>query len=291
MANRHFGKLADIWKHLPLAEILKIEHPSHYWESHAGSARYEMVDDAERRFGAQRFLEVSGNYPRLESSRYRQQLVPMASDSGRLDTYPGSPVVAMTELGSTASYLFCDTDQESADDLKATAARLGLQSQVVVANADGMSTLHEELVTRSLDGKVIAHLDPFDSHVEGPAGLSALDLAAELISNGVGLMYWYGYSDPSERAWALKELGDYGEGSPLWCGDMMVGSTVSEEAGGDLGDGTTPGTGFGIVLANVSDRSISSCQQLGRELAKAYEGAPQPNGEVGHLEMTVHTVR
>gem|GEM_PF-3449085 len=35
MANKHFGSIGDIWKHLPLAEILEIERPRNYWESHA----------------------------------------------------------------------------------------------------------------------------------------------------------------------------------------------------------------------------------------------------------------
>jgi 23S rRNA A2030 N6-methylase RlmJ len=104
MANRHFGKLADIWKHLPLAEVLSIERPSCYWESHAGSALYPMVDDAERRYGAQHFLTASAGYPRLRRSRYRGQLAAMASEGGLLDWYPGSPHVAMTELGTTCSW-------------------------------------------------------------------------------------------------------------------------------------------------------------------------------------------
>jgi len=43
MANRHFAKLADVWKHLPLVAVLSIERPRHYWESHAGNALYSMV--------------------------------------------------------------------------------------------------------------------------------------------------------------------------------------------------------------------------------------------------------
>ncbi len=38
MANRHFGRIGDVWKHLPLAEILLLETPRRYWETHAGSA-------------------------------------------------------------------------------------------------------------------------------------------------------------------------------------------------------------------------------------------------------------
>jgi hypothetical protein len=34
MANRHFAKLADVWKQLPLVAVLSIVRPRHYWESH-----------------------------------------------------------------------------------------------------------------------------------------------------------------------------------------------------------------------------------------------------------------
>ena len=42
MANQHYGKIGDVWKHLPLAEILGMLKPTEYWESHAGSTRYPL---------------------------------------------------------------------------------------------------------------------------------------------------------------------------------------------------------------------------------------------------------
>ncbi len=41
MANVHYGGIGDIWKHLPLAEILSIETPSTYWESHSDHTRLQ----------------------------------------------------------------------------------------------------------------------------------------------------------------------------------------------------------------------------------------------------------
>jgi hypothetical protein len=38
MANVHYAKIGDGWKHLFLAEVLRIECPRRYWESHAGSS-------------------------------------------------------------------------------------------------------------------------------------------------------------------------------------------------------------------------------------------------------------
>ena len=56
MANHHYGRIGDIWKHLPLAEILEIEQPAEYWESHGGSARYPLTHSWQRDFGVFYFL-------------------------------------------------------------------------------------------------------------------------------------------------------------------------------------------------------------------------------------------
>ena len=45
MANRHFGKIADVWKHAALAEVLELEPPGRYAETHAGSGAYLVVHD------------------------------------------------------------------------------------------------------------------------------------------------------------------------------------------------------------------------------------------------------
>jgi hypothetical protein len=51
MANIHYGNIGDVWKHLPLAEILSMEAPNTYWESHAGSSQYPLTHSAERDYG------------------------------------------------------------------------------------------------------------------------------------------------------------------------------------------------------------------------------------------------
>lgn len=97
MANHHFGNFGDVWKHLALAEVLALERPSRYAETHAGSGSYAMVDDAERRFGVLRFLEVADDTASLRNSRYRALLNQFGDARG---FYPGSALMAMAELGS-----------------------------------------------------------------------------------------------------------------------------------------------------------------------------------------------
>lgn len=122
MANRHFGKFADVWKHLPLVEVLAREAPDRYAETHAGSAVYGMVDDAERRFGVRHFIALAPSQPELVRSRYAELIGPFLE---RPDpAYPGSATLAMSVLGTGVDYLFCDLDGTSADDLRDWAARL-----------------------------------------------------------------------------------------------------------------------------------------------------------------------
>jgi len=71
MANRHFEKIADVWKHAALAEVLEREPPAWYAETHAGSGGYAVVHDREREFGILRFLEVAPRFAVLARSRYR----------------------------------------------------------------------------------------------------------------------------------------------------------------------------------------------------------------------------
>jgi 23S rRNA (adenine2030-N6)-methyltransferase len=71
MANRHFARIGDVWKHLPLCELLTLEQPTFYCESHAGAALYPLTRSPDRDFGVYHFLERSPGSGLLSASRYR----------------------------------------------------------------------------------------------------------------------------------------------------------------------------------------------------------------------------
>ena len=75
MANQHFGKLGDLWKHLPLPEVLRLAPPAHYWETHAGSAAYVLTESPARLHGAIRFLSVARSDRELAGSSYLEALL------------------------------------------------------------------------------------------------------------------------------------------------------------------------------------------------------------------------
>ena len=71
MVNIHYGNIGDIWKHLSLAEILAIEAPSRYWESHAGSSHYTLTHSPEREYGILYFARAASQSKLLNRGKAR----------------------------------------------------------------------------------------------------------------------------------------------------------------------------------------------------------------------------
>jgi len=281
MANRHFGNIADVWKHAALAEVLEREPPRWYAETHAGSGAYAVVHDGERDFGILRFLKVAPRFPVLARSRYRAIAASyVESDRG---LYPGSALQAMTVLEDASSYLLFDLDQDSVADLRRWSRELGLRNCEVV-EADGMAAVAEWL-GGGASGPGLVHIDPFDPYARGPGEYCALELAARVADSGAGLVYWYGYDEPGARATVHKELAALTR-TPLWYGEMMMPS----DSLGDLGRAAAPGPlGFGIILANLRAGTAAACAAVGDAIAEAYADAILPGGGPGNLTFTSST--
>ena len=281
MANRHFGKFADVWKHLVVDEVLETVKPARYAETHAGSGAYAMVHDAERQYGVLGFLDDLSSSKALSTAAFSQ--VTPAFVQGQPPLYPGSALQAMTLLGDQCAYLLCDMDPVSVDDLRAWSHQLNL-SHCEVSQHDGMAAVREWLGDPSA---TVVHIDPFEPYTCEEGGPSAIEMAAEVADAGHTLVYWYGFDNPKQRSWAMDEIRTLTSAS-LWCGDFMVTSSTHKLAtDGDLGEATTPGTGCGVVLANVASPLIDRCRDLAHALVEAYDGRTLPNGEPGHLDFVI----
>jgi hypothetical protein len=101
MANRHLGKLADVWKHLVLAQFLAADRPQRLYDTHAGHAVYPMEADAERRYGVRSFLDLAPSDATLAGSRYFRILERHRQGSTELAEYPAGPMISMLELGES----------------------------------------------------------------------------------------------------------------------------------------------------------------------------------------------
>lgn len=292
--NRYFANLGDVWKHLVLAELLALEPPRHYWETHAGSASYPLTRSPDRDYGIFRFLERAGEVPALSRSRYAAELTRLTAESGDGKApakYPGSALLSMRVLGEDADYLLCDLDPESTASLRAAAAALGLEKQERVRDADGMTTVLEEARQFEEDpSDVVVTIDPFEPFVvEG--GASALEVAATLVEGGFRVLYWYGYDSPEQRAYPMGMLREYAResGESVWCGDLMISAATGQserEVEELLAGAEGPGAGCGVVLGNFLSSSNERCADLGEALSEAWRDAKLPNGSPGALEFT-----
>jgi len=253
MANRHFAALADVWKHLPLAELLRVNPPRHYWETHAGSAQYVLSESPTRLHGAIRFLTRASSDPDLAHCAYLDVLRAMPGK------YPGSPTIAMQILGRGASYLFCDIDPESARDLRAACHKLNVR----VVEADGVITIASEAASAEQQpGDVFVHIDPYlPDERRSPSSQTPVELAASLARSGHRVLYWYGYDEANRRGWARDEIAQMAPGTSLWCGDVLIPSPF-------VYPGRPGAWGCGIVLANMTGAEADVCGRLGRALER-----------------------
>lgn len=283
MANRHFGKLADVWKHLVLTEVLAVDRPTRLFDTHAGHAAYPMTADGERAYGVLGFLEVAEREPALRASAYLRLLNLERPGGRQLRRYPAGPMLAMMERGDACSYLFCGLDPDSTANVRREAGELGLAGRVRVVDGDGATAVHESLGDQHATQPSLVYTDPFDHRAVGPAGLSPLDLAAEAGRGGAGVVYWYGYDRADQRGWIFDVLRAEAPTVRWWCGDVLVTSPGAGLSDGDLGAATSPGTGFGLVCANASPTALTRCAELGAGLAAAYEGRRLPDGRAGGL--------
>src|SRR5580693_2703136 len=221
MANPHFANLGDVWKHLLLTEVISSLRPGHYVETHAGSASYRLVDDAERGLGANMFLRASAEIEPLRSSPYRRHVLELAR--GAEPSYPGSPLLAMMLLGRACRYVFCDTDRASVDDLLATRDRLGLHDRVQVVHGDGLAETLALLETRAIGQASLVHVDPFDFHAPGAGGASARDLVVRLAAAAIPTVVWYHLATQADPLEVFRDVTAAAPEARVWCAELHVG--------------------------------------------------------------------
>jgi len=229
MANPHFANLGDVWKHLLLTEVIGCLRPTQYIETHAGSASYQFVDDAERGFGAKIFLSASFDSEPLGSSPYRRHVLEFVR--GVEPMYPGSPLLAMMLLGHACRYVFCDIDPASVADLEAARERLELRDNVEVINSDGIAETMALMRANALGPASLVHVDPFDFQEAGPGGVSALELVTCLAAASIPTFAWYGLASSSGAHDLFHQVTIEAPAVRAWCAELRVGGRRANAAG------------------------------------------------------------
>ena len=289
MANRHYGKIGDVWKHLVLAELLQGEAPAAYWESHAGAADYALTHSVARDYGAFYFYQNARRSERLVRSQYHAMLRSYAAGTGELRSYPGSPLLAMQALKNAANrFLFCDLDEESLSTIRECADELGLGARVRTEHANGVTTLGRTLceMPEADAAGVFAHLDPYLPFATDEDGRSTADLFWELTGKGARVMLWYGFGSEDEVAHLMKDFRAAAAGRKMGAGDYAIWrGEIVLAAMHDPDFDINPGVmGCGVLCGNAGGRTIAACAEMGEELGRIYTDAKFPDGSTGAPE-------
>ena len=256
MANQHFGNIGDVWKHLWLAGVLAGQRPARYVETHAGSALYGLVEDDERALGVGAFLAAAGSCAPLRDTAYWGLLQRFVLDDP--PGYPGSPLLAMTILGSSSRYVFCDTDPGSVEDLLAARDRLLLCREAEVVHADGPGIAVELLEAGMLGPGSLVHVDPFDYDAASPGGLSVRQLLIRLAVGQVPVFAWYHLSARE----LFREIARNLPVSAVACAELRLRGPRAASAG--------VGSGCGIALIGDDFGRHRSVKEAAEDFSAAF---------------------
>ena len=280
MANPHFGKIGDVWKHLVLGDLLDRTRPKRYWESHAGSGTYPLERSWEREYGVFTLLREASRAPAVDASRYVWLVRTLPPGEDEVPRYPGSARLAMEVLGDTATYLLCDLDPGSVTDLSRSARELDLTDFVRVERADGLATIRSEAQGLAPEGpaETFVLIDPLDEGERAADGTDSLDLFTHLAAAGFPTALWHGYDDAADRD-AVRARGSV-PGTSTCSLDIETAFLRGETS-------LHPGVGgCALFLASVAGDELDHAERLGRQLAALYDEALMPDGSPGSLRFS-----
>lgn len=275
MANRHFAGIGDVWKHLPLGELLSSLAVDEYWESHAGCATYPLSPSEARDYGAYRVLEQAECSAAVARSAYAQILRAHAAQ-GR---YPGTPQIALELLGrSPAHLLFCDTDPDSVATITQAAHELGIDpSRLTVSDDDGVMALSAALdAVEEWDASgVFVLIDPHDPFGDTDSRTTPLDLFFRCALAGARALLWYGFETLEEQRGFMDHThpvctrhGLEPTDGRLWRGEVYPAFLEHPDHRPD------PALiGAGLICANLPPTARAACEEAGRAMEDVYRDA------------------
>ena len=284
MTYTHFGKQADVLKHLLLCELLRIEKPQVYVETNAACAQYALERTPEQEYGIYHFLKraeaaekeciperTEYYHPQeaLRRSFYYQQ----ESEAMQANRYIGSPGLALNILGDTARYIFFDIESEPLENVSQYAGTKELKECINLFNRDSIEGTLELL--SSLPASSFLHIDPYEIDKPGRNGRTYLDVFIEAAKAGMRCFLWYGYMTLKDKrhleeliAQSLPEAGiRNATGVELTL--KMIKEDIAESNPGVLGSG--------ILGANLSEESNAVIQKYAAWLEEIYKDAKYKN--------------
>lgn len=198
MGYSHYGKQAEVWKHLPLCDIIAQEQPTTYIETNSASANYTLTHTPEQQYGIYHFIEKGKENPVNNSIYFR-----LENEAMQMNQYIGSPGLVMSILKDTCQYIFFDLDTEALQNIEEFGRKQTLTKQIILHNIDSLTGIMKLLP--ELSPNAFIHIDPYVINEPGSNGLTYLDIFIEATKLDLKCLLWYGYQTHNEKR-ELEEL-------------------------------------------------------------------------------------
>lgn len=262
----HYGKQADVFKHLVLCETLKNEMPTVYIDTNSANAVYTLDHTPEQDYGIYHFLQNASLNRKLKDSLYCK----LESDAVLKDRYYGSPALAMKVIGGYADkYYFFDLESKALKNVKSFAESEHLDNRIVTKNCDSTKGVIDLLPT--LPKGTFLHIDPYEIDVKGMNGHTFLDVFIQATQSGMKCLLWYGFMTLDD----MLRLDSYiatclqKEDIQNITGSKLIMNTIKKDS-----ITRNPGiSGSGLLASNLSDKSKVQLFDFTRLLVEVYKGS------------------
>jgi len=273
MPYNHAGEIGDVWKHLPLCDILKIEKPVMYHESNSAYSGYDISHKPQTEYGVFRMLGLDNHV--FKNSEYYMTLKRNGIDNYR---YTGSPGLAMEILSDKATYFFHDLEKEALNDVEAFAGRKGLGKYVKTFCGDSVSAFMDENCIIGEDDFIF--LDPYSPFDIGLNGLNFFDVFNKAVAAKSKVLLWYGYENLTGRRLISERLKRvaYENKADVFSFDVWIKSMDAD------GCKINPGVpGCGLACAYMSNESVAMLEKYLFLIKNCYAGAAYCGNEAALL--------
>ncbi|RCW50261.1 23S rRNA (adenine(2030)-N(6))-methyltransferase RlmJ [Paenibacillus prosopidis] len=271
MPYSHYGEIGDVWKHLPLCFFLTEEKPTVNIESNSAYPIYRLNQTDERNYGVFHLFEQVSNsdrYVNIESSPYLQILKKIPGNQETLQTYLGSPGLALEILKDRGQFIFCDIEADPLQNIMDYVRQIHLDNRVKTVQGDSKDRLWHEI--ENMGKETFLHIDPYRIFEKNANDRCYFDLFIRAINRGIKTMLWYGYETLKEQKEMHAKMREALGNSDI----ELLGIDFYIEGICDSVVEVNPGVpGCGIMIANLSGPSFEKFKQYANELEAIYQNA------------------
>lgn len=265
-AYTHYGKQADVFKHLVLCEVLNNEMPTVYIDTNSACAVYQLEHTSEQDYGIYHFLRKASMNANLKDSLYCK----LESDALQKDCYYGSPALALKIVRENADkYYFYDLQNKSLENVRVFAEQEHLDNRIIIRNCDSTKSVMDLLPV--LPKTSLLHIDPYEIDKKGINGHTYFDIFIQATLLGLKCLLWYGFMTLEDKSKLDKYMASLLQKSGIQnvIGSQLIMKNIKENT-----NSCNPGIlGSGLLASNLSDKSNRQLLDFTRLLVGIYSNS------------------